>query len=59
MSNSFRKMLGLFFLIISIFFLLAGMYAESYLGIYSVLSAVIGVVLLSIGIVFLKVMCDN
>lgn len=59
MSNSFRKMLGLLFLLISFFFLLAGMYAERYLGVYSVLSAVIGVVLFSIGIVFLKVMCDN
>ena len=59
MSESIRKMVGLILSIISIFLILAGLYAGVFIEKYSILLIFIGVILLTTGIVFFKIMCDN
>lgn len=59
MSKSIRKMVGLILSIISIFFILAGLYAGVFIEKYGMLLIFIGVILLTTGIVFFKIMCDN
>ena len=59
MRKSFFKMSGLLLSVVSMFFLLAGLFADEYLGGYGNLVIAAGIILLTLGIVFLKVMCDN